>query len=210
MGVEAFTTKSLSDSLRNISEKKIDLVNSTKDKMSSIQVNFRITQNELSDFINQSLDLLREDSLLKPFSMEPREFVVCANKQREEGAVKKFDFRPATGPITKMIVKASYSGVVKMQVFAGEEDSGWLGDQEENIRRTEEFEIPKQLNKIRFRVGENESGSFLCMLEFHGKYGSHHTRDFNTGWGAWKTCELKRGEQLLGFEGDHYTNEDND
>jgi len=78
--------------------------------------------------MNDTLLILRENSLLKPFNMEPREFVICNNKERDEGAVKKFEFRPAKGTIDKLILKASYSGVVKMQAFSGEEDSGWMGE----------------------------------------------------------------------------------
>jgi len=43
MGVGGFDTGKMSESLKIISEKRIDLEGSTKDKMSSILVNFRIT-----------------------------------------------------------------------------------------------------------------------------------------------------------------------
>lgn len=97
-----------------------------------------------------------------------------------------------------------------MQAFSGEEDSGWMGEQEANIRRTDEMQLPKQLRKIRIKVGQNESGSFLTQCEFHGKNGTAVSQDFNRGWGNWKTTELVRGEQILGIVGDFYTNEDND
>ena len=67
-GLEAFDTESVAKSLKTITDNKMNLEKAESEKLGSIQMNFRLQQEEVVEYMEKSFEALKSDMMIPYFN----------------------------------------------------------------------------------------------------------------------------------------------
>ena len=100
-GLDQFDTEQVASSLKTISGAKAQLEKAETDKLNSIQMNFRMQQEEVIEYIQRSFDALKADMLV-PYFSQARVWEVATDYQDRNAETEHVKWEASKGYVNKI------------------------------------------------------------------------------------------------------------